>query len=340
MVKKKIALITGVSGQDGAYLAKFLLNKNYKVIGSDRRSARNSQWRLKRLGIDDKIIYEELEMGELFGIDRLFKNYKFDEVYNLAAQSFVGSSFYSPLNTANITGLGVLRVLECIRTLSPKTKFYQASSSEMFGDVLEKIQNENTPFNPQSPYAVAKAFGHFLTLNYRKSYKLFAVSGILFNHESPLRGEEFVTRKIIVGFINILKKKKAFIELGNINAKRDWGYAKEYVEQMWKMLNQKIPRDFVIASGKTYSIKDFVNEVAKNLKMEVKWKGNGFNEKLYMKNNNKIIIKINKKLFRPSEVNYVKGNITKAKKYLNWKPKVTFKKLVEIMVKEELENLK
>ena len=337
---KKIALITGVSGQDGAYLAKFLLNKNYKVIGSDRRSARNSQWRLKRLGIDDKIIYEELEMGELFGIDRLFKNYKFDEVYNLAAQSFVGSSFYSPLNTANITGLGVLRVLECIRTLSPKTKFYQASSSEMFGDVLEKIQNENTPFNPQSPYAAAKAFGHFLTLNYRKSYKLFAVSGILFNHESPLRGEEFVTRKIIVGFINILKKKKAFIELGNINAKRDWGYAKEYVEQMWKMLNQKIPRDFVIASGKTYSIKDFVNEVAKNLKMKVKWKGNGFNEKLYMKNNNKIIIKINKKLFRPSEVNYVKGNITKAKKYLNWKPKVTFKKLVEIMVKEELENLK
>tara|TARA_X000000950_G_scaffold267846_1_gene344707 strand:+ start:1240 stop:2259 length:1020 start_codon:yes stop_codon:yes gene_type:complete len=337
---KKIALITGVSGQDGAYLAKFLLNKNYKVIGSDRRSARNSQWRLKRLGIDDKIIYEELEMGELFGIDRLFKNYKFDEVYNLAAQSFVGSSFYSPLNTANITGLGVLRVLECIRTLSPKTKFYQASSSEMFGDVLEKIQNENTPFNPQSPYAAAKAFGHFLTLNYRKSYKLFAVSGILFNHESPLRGEEFVTRKIIVGFINILKKKKSFIELGNINAKRDWGYAKEYVEQMWKMLNQKIPRDFVIASGKTYSIKDFVNEVAKNLKMKVKWKGNGFNEKLYMKNNNKIIIKINKKLFRPSEVNYVKGNITKAKKYLNWKPKVTFKKLVEIMVKEELENLK
>lgn len=337
---KKIALITGVSGQDGAYLAKFLLNKNYKVIGSDRRSARNSQWRLKRLGIDNKIIYEELEMGELFDIDRLFKNYKFDEVYNLAAQSFVGSSFYSPLNTANITGLGVLRVLECIRTLSPKTKFYQASSSEMFGDVLEKIQNENTPFNPQSPYAAAKAFGHFLTLNYRKSYKLFAVSGILFNHESPLRGEEFVTRKIIIGFINILKKKKAFIELGNINAKRDWGYAKEYVEQMWKMLNQKIPRDFVIASGKTYSIKDFVNEVAKNLKMKVKWKGNGFNEKLYMKNNNKIIIKINKKLFRPSEVNYVKGNITKAKKYLNWKPKVTFKKLVEIMVKEELENLK
>lgn len=340
MAKKKIALITGVSGQDGAYLAKFLLNKNYKVIGSDRRSARNSQWRLKRLGIDNKIIYEELEMGELFDIDRLFKNYKFDEVYNLAAQSFVGSSFYSPLNTANITGLGVLRVLECIRTLSPKTKFYQASSSEMFGDVLEKIQNENTPFNPQSPYAAAKAFGHFLTLNYRKSYKLFAVSGILFNHESPLRGEEFVTRKIIIGFINILKKKKAFIELGNINAKRDWGYAKEYVEQMWKMLNQKIPRDFVIASGKTYSIKDFVNEVAKNLKMKVKWKGNGFNEKLYMKNNNKIIIKINKKLFRPSEVNYVKGNITKAKKYLNWKPKVTFKKLVEIMVKEELENLK
>ena len=336
MAKKKIALITGVSGQDGAYLAKFLLNKNYKVIGSDRRSARNSQWRLKRLGIDNKIIYVELEMGELFDIDRLFKNYKFDEVYNLAAQSFVGSSFYSPLNTANITGLGVLRVLECIRTLSPKTKFYQASSSEMFGDVLEKIQNENTPFNPQSPYAAAKAFGHFLTLNYRKSYKLFAVSGILFNHESPLRGEEFVTRKIIIGFINILKKRKAFIELGNINSKRDWGYAKEYVEAMWKMLQKKSPKDYVISTGKTYSVKEFVNEVANYLNFKTKWVGNDVNAKLLDKKTSKVIVKINKKYFRPAEVNFLKGDSSKARKELKWSPKTNLKKLVKIMVDEEL----
>ena len=236
---KKTALITGISGQDGAYLAEFLLNKNYKIIGTDRRSARSVNWRLRRLNIENKIIFEEMELGEIYEIQRVFKKYKLNEVYNLAAQSFVGTSFRSPINTSNITGLGTLRILETIRSINPKIKFYQASSSEMFGDVLEKKQKESTPLNPQSPYAVAKVFAHYLTQNYRKSYGMYATSGILFNHESPLRGEEFVTRKIIINLIKILKKNINYFELGNLYAKRDWGFAKEYVEAIWKMLQMK-----------------------------------------------------------------------------------------------------
>ena len=338
MGKKKIALITGISGQDGAYLADFLLKKKYKVIGSDRRSARNSQWRLKRLNIDNKIIYEDLELGELYEAERLFKKYQFDEVYNLAAQSFVGTSFSSPINTSNITGLGVLRILECIRNNSPRTKFYQASSSEMFGDVLEKKQNEKTPFNPQSPYAIAKVLGHYSTVNYREAYNLFAVSGILFNHESPFRGEEFVTRKIIIGLINIINQKQKYLELGNIYAKRDWGFAKEYVEIMWKMLQNKKPRDYVVSTGKTYSVKQFIDESTKYLKLKTKWIGKGLNQKLINQDNNKVIIKINKKYFRPSEVNYLRGDSSRAQKELKWKPKTNLKKLVKIMIDEEIKN--
>ena len=231
-MSKKTALITGISGQDGAYLAQFLLSKKYKIIGTDRRSARGNNWRLNRLGILNKIIYEEMELGELYEIQKVFKKYKFDEVYNLAAQSFVATSFNSPINTSNITGLGVLRILETIKSINKKIKFYQASSSEMFGKITEERQNENTSLNPQSPYAISKVFGHYITDNYRKSYNMFAVSGILFNHESPLRGEEFVTRKIILGLVKILKGDLKYLELGNIYAKRDWGYAKEYVQAM------------------------------------------------------------------------------------------------------------
>ncbi len=335
----KTALITGISGQDGAYLANFLLKKKYKVIGSDRRSARSVNWRLARLGIENKITYEEMELGEVYEIQRVFKKYKFDEVYNLAAQSFVATSFRSPLNTANITALGTLRILETIRSINPKIKFYQASSSEMYGDVLKNIQRENTPFNPQSPYAISKLFSHHLTKNYRSSYKLFAVSGILFNHESPLRGEEFVTRKIIKGLVYILKGKIKNLELGNLYAKRDWGYAKEYVEAMWLMLQQKKPEDFVISTGQTYSIKDFINYATNYLKMDTKWVGNGLNEKLINKSNNKIIIKINKKFFRPAEVNFLKGDYKKALKKLSWKPKVRLKELIKIMIDEELKNI-
>ena len=272
---KKTALITGVSGQDGAYLANLLLNKSYKVIGTDRRSARGDNWRLRRFGIEKKIIFEEMEIGEIYEIDRIFKKYKFDEVYNLAAQSFVGTSFNSPLNTANITGLGPLRILESIRSTNPKIKFYQASSSEMFGDILEDRQDEKTPLNPKSPYAIAKVFGHYITQSYRESYNIFAVSGILFNHESPLRGEEFVTRKIILGLVKILNDDLKCLELGNIYAKRDWGFAEEYVEAMWLMLQQKKPEDFVISTGKTHSIKEFINKTTKILNLKTKWVGAG-----------------------------------------------------------------
>ena len=333
---KKTALITGISGQDGAYLAEFLLKKNYKIVGTDRRSARSLNWRLKRLGIESKIIYEEMELGELYEIQRIFKKYKFDEVYNLASQSFVGTSFNSPLYTSNITGLGALRILETIRSTNKKIKFYQASSSEMFGDVLEKKQTETTPLNPQSPYAISKVYAHYLTQNYRKSYGLFTASGILFNHESPLRGEEFVTRKIILGLIKILNNKIKYLELGNLYAKRDWGYAKEYVEVMWKMLQMKEPDDYVISTGITHSIKDFINKATKYLKMKVEWKGRGLKEKLINKVNNKTIIKINPKFFRPAEVNILMGDSSKARKKLKWVPKTNLDQLIKIMVDEEL----
>ncbi len=332
----KTALITGISGQDGAYLAQLLLKKNYKVIGTDRRSARSVNWRLKRLGIENQIIYEEMELSEIYEIHRIFKKYKINEVYNLAAQSFVGTSFNSPLNTANITGLGTLRILETIRSIDKKIKFYQASSSEMFGDVLEKKQKETTPLNPQSPYAVSKVFSHYLTQNYRNSYGIFATSGILFNHESPLRGEEFVTRKIVINLIRILKKESNYFELGNIYAKRDWGYAKEYVEAMWKMLQRKKPKDYVISTGKTYSIKEFINIATKYLKMKVKWTGKGLNERLINTRTNKTIIKINPKYFRPSEVNILIGNYGRARKDLNWKPKTNLTQLIKIMIDEEI----
>ena len=333
---KKIALITGVSGQDGAYLSKLLLEKNYKVVGTDRRSARASNWRLKRLGIENKIIFEEMEISEIYEVDRIFNKYNFDEVYNLAAQSFVGTSFNSPLNTANITGLGVLRILETIKAKNKKIKFYQASSSEMFGDVLENFQSEKTPLNPQSPYAIAKVFGHYMTQNYRESYGMYAVSGILFNHESPLRGEEFVTRKIIIGLIKILKGNLDYLELGNINAKRDWGFAKEYVEAMWLMLQQKKPEDFVVSTGKTYSIKDFINKTVKILNLKTKWTGKGLNEKLLNTSNGKIIVKINPKFFRPAEVNILKGDASKAKKKLKWVPKTNLENLIKIMIDDEI----
>ena len=333
---KKTALITGISGQDGAYLAKFLLDKNYKVIGTDRRSARSVNWRLRRLGIANKIIHEEMELGEIYEIQRVFSKYKLNEVYNLAAQSFVGTSFSSPLNTANITGLGTLRILETIRSINPKIRFYQASSSEMFGDVLEKNQKETTPLNPQSPYAISKVFSHYLTQNYRKSYNLYATSGILFNHESPLRGEEFVTRKIIIGLVRILKNEINSFELGNIYAKRDWGYAKEYVEAMWKMLQMKRPDDYVISTGKTYSIKDFINKATKYLKMNVAWTGKGLDEKLINKDSNKTIIRINPKFFRPAEVNILIGDSKKAQKKLKWKPNTNLDQLIKIMIDDEL----
>ena len=335
----KTALITGISGQDGAYLSKFLLKKKYKIIGLDRRSSRDDRWRLNYLGVEKSITYEYLDLLEISSIERIFDKYKIDEVYNLAAQSFVASSFDVPISTCDVNGLGALRILEVIRNKNKKIKFYQASSSEMFGDVLEIPQNENTAFNPQSPYAISKVFAHYITQNYRTSYGIFACSGILFNHESPLRGEEFVTRKITLGLAKIVSGKINCLYLGNINAKRDWGYAEDYVEAMWKMMQMKKADDYVIAMNKTYSVKDFINEAVKHYNLKIIWKGKGVNERAINLQNNRTIIKINPKFFRPAEVNYLRGNPSKAKKILKWKPKVNFKELVEIMSKAEIKRI-
>ena len=335
----KTALITGISGQDGAYLSKFLLKKKYKIIGLDRRSSRDDRWRLNYLEVEKSITYEYLDLLEISSIERIFDKYKIDEVYNLAAQSFVASSFDVPISTCDVNGLGALRILEVIRNKNKKIKFYQASSSEMFGDVLEIPQNENTAFNPQSPYAISKVFAHYITQNYRTSYGIFACSGILFNHESPLRGEEFVTRKITLGLAKIVSGEINCLYLGNINAKRDWGYAEDYVEAMWKMMQMKKADDYVIAMNKTYSVKDFINEAVKHYNLKIIWKGKGVNERAINLQNNRTIIKINPKFFRPAEVNYLRGNPSKAKKILKWNPKVNFKELVEIMSKAEIKKI-
>ena len=335
---RKTALITGVTGQDGSYLAQFLLGKKYRVIGTVRKKLNSKTWRLKKLKIDNKIILEKMDLEKIEDINMIFYKYKINEVYNLASQSFVNTSFSTPIKTTNITALGVIRILETIKNINPKIKFYQASSSEMYGNTLSNKQSEKTKFDPQSPYAISKLFGHYITKNYRNSYNLYAVSGILFNHESPLRSNEFVTKKIISGLINIINKKKKFIELGNIDSKRDWGYAKEYVVQMWKMLQLKKADDFVIATGKTHSIIELIDIATKYLNLNVKWVGSGLKLRLINNGNNQTIIKINKKFFRPADVNRTKGNIEKAVKILKWKPKITFKKLVRLIIEEELKD--
>jgi GDPmannose 4,6-dehydratase len=337
---KKIALITGGAGQDGSYLAQFLLKKKYKVVVADRRNSRSNNWRHEHLGIVNKLIYEDFDLADFDSIFRLFKKYKFDEVYNLASQSFVKYSFETPISTANVTGLGALRILEVIRILQINTRFYQASSSEMIGNTSSKIQNEKAFFNPRSPYAVAKVFAHHITKNYRDAYGIFACSGILFNHESPLRGEEFVTRKISKTLCQIKFNKKLVLELGNLNSQRDWGFAGDYVEGMWKMLQQKNPRDYVLATGQTYSVKDFINISCKYLDLKIQWIGKGNNETAIDVRNGKTIIKINPIFFRPTEVNFLKGDYSEARKRLKWRPKILFKDLVKLMIREDLKRLK
>ena len=337
---KKLALVTGSTGQDGSYLSKLLLKKNYKVVAADRRSSRDDKNRHKYLKIEDKLIYEDFDLSDINSIIRIFKKYKFDEVYNLAAQSFVAASFNTPISTADVTAIGVLRILETIKNYSHKTKFYQASSSEMFGKVKSKVLNEETPFNPRSPYAVSKLFGHYITKNYRESYNMFCCSGILFNHESPLRGEEFVTRKITKQLCEIKLGRRKFLELGNLYAKRDWGYAEDYVEAMWKMLQQKKPDDYVISTNSVFSVKQFIKECFVHLKINAKWKGKGLKEIAIDKENGKTIIKINSKFYRPAEVDYLRGSFLKAKKIINWRPKTNFKRLVKLMINGDYKKLK
>ncbi len=332
------ALITGISGQDGAYLAEFLIKKKYKIIGTTKSLSRLNKWRLKKLNIEKKITYDQLNLFNKKSIDKIFEKYKFDEIYNFAGHSFVATSFKNALNTSNNTGIGVVRILENIKKKNRKIKFYQATTSEIFGGSKSVYQNEKSSYSPKNPYAISKLFAHLITGNYRDYYNIYAVSGILFNHESPLRGEEFLTRKITKGLINIVNGKQKVIEVGNLDTKRDWGYAKEFVKVMWKMMQLKKPEDFVISYGKAYSVKNFIDLCLKELKIEGKWIGKKEKRKFVTKKN-KTIIKVNPKFIRKKDYKLLIGDSTKAKRILNWRPKTDIKKLIKIMIKEEKASL-
>ncbi len=343
-MKKKIALITGITGQDGSLLAKFLLKKNYIVHGIKRRS---SSFNTQR--IDD--IYQDLhkpnvklflhygDLTDFPSILNIINKIKPDEIYNLAAQSHVKVSFETPEYTANADALGALRILEAIRILKlkKKIKFYQASTSEMYG-TYPPPQNENTPMHPASPYGAAKLYAHWITKNYRKSYNIFAATGILFNHEGPSRGETFVSRKITMAIANIIKNKQKILYLGNLDAYRDWGDARDYVKAMWKILQYKNPDDFVIATGKSHSVRKFVEIAFSLVGIKIHWKGKGLKEIGYEKKTNKTFIKIDKKYFRPQEVDNLRGNFNKAKKLLKWKPEIKFKDMIKEMIERDLKN--
>ena len=343
-MKKKIALIFGVTGQDGAYLSKFLLKKNYKVFGVKRRSSIINTQRIddiyKDINLKSDFTLSYGDLTDSSSILKLIKKIKPNEIYNLAAQSHVQVSFEVPEYSADVNGLGTLRILEAIKNLNleKKIKFYQAGTSEMFGRTKEKFQSEKTSFYPASPYGVSKTFAHWITINYREAYKIYACNGILFNHESPIRGETFVTKKIIQGLMRIKNGNQNKLFLGNLYSKRDWGHARDYVEAMWKMMQQKKPDDYVISTGKTITIKDFVNKVVKKIGFKIKWLGKGIGEKAINVENNKIIIECRKRYVRPVEVDYLKGNAQKAKKILKWFPKTSIDELIDEMIQHELEN--
>ncbi len=342
-MKKKKALITGITGQDGSYLAELLLEKGYEVHGIIRRSSSFNTGRIDHLYTDPhtngiRFFLHHGDLSDSSNISRLLQEIKPDEIYNLGAQSHVRVSFDTPEYTADVDGIGTLRVLDAIRDAKIKTKFYQASSSELYGKVQEIPQKETTPFYPRSPYACAKLYAFWITKNYRESYSMFACNGILFNHESPRRGETFVTKKITKGLAQIVSGKMDCLYLGNLDAKRDWGYAKDYVEGMWMMLQQKQPDDFVLATGETHSVREFIEECAKLLKIDLQWKGKGLKEVGIDKKTKKIIIKIDPRYFRPAEVDLLLGDPLKAKKKLGWKPKTTFKQLVKIMLEEDMKT--
>lgn len=340
---KKVALITGITGQDGAYLAEFLLDKGYIVHGVKRRSSLFNTDRIDHLykDIHEKEVNLFLHHGDLTdatNLIRIIQQTQPDEIYNLAAMSHVAVSFDTPEYTANADGIGTLRILEAIRILGleKKTKFYQASTSELYGEVQETPQTEKTPFYPRSPYAVAKLYAYWITVNYREAYGIYACNGILFNHESPVRGETFVTRKITRALARINLGLQDCLYLGNLDALRDWGHAKDYVEMQWLMLQQEVPEDFVIATGVQYSVRDFVNVAAKELNMEITWQGTGAEEKGYWQD--KCIVQVDARYFRPTEVETLLGDPTKAKQKLGWVPKTTFHELVAEMVREDYKS--
>ena len=336
----KKAIITGVGGQDGAYLARYLIDIGYEVYGGYRRAVSPNFWRLNELGILNEPNFHlvEFELTDPFNILSVVNEIRPEEIYNLAAQSFVGVSFKEPFHTANATGIGALNILEAIKTVDKSIKFYQASTSEMFGKVQAVPQSETTPFYPRSPYGVAKLYAHFITVNYQESYDIFASSGILFNHESPLRGLEFVTRKITNTAAKIALKKAKTLELGNLDAKRDWGYAKEYVEGMHAMLQAKTPDTFVLATGVTTTVRDFVKLSFEALDIGIKFEGEGINE-VGLNDKGDVIVKINPAFFRPAEVDLLIGDASKAKQKLGWSAKTDLKELCDMMIKADLRRI-
>ncbi|MBP0484481.1 GDP-mannose 4,6-dehydratase [Sagittula salina] len=335
----KKAFITGITGQDGAYLAKLLLEKGYEVHGGVRRISHPETTRLDLLGITRDIHLHEFDLGEPNSIFRTIRALMPDEFYNLAAQSFVGASWELPIYTADVDGMAVVRILDALRTVSPETRFYQASTSEMFGLVQEVPQRETTRLYPRSPYGVAKVYGHYITMNYRESFDMHASSGILFNHESPLRGKEFVTRKITLGLADIARGGNAAVELGNMDAKRDWGFAGDYVEGMWRMLQQEEPDDYVLATGVTTTIRDFFTYAAEALGMSLDWQGEAEAETATDRKTGRVVMKVNPKFYRPAEVDLLIGDATKARNALGWTPQVDVQQLAQMMARADYDAL-
>ncbi|MDU4056212.1 MAG: GDP-mannose 4,6-dehydratase [Pseudomonas oryzihabitans] len=338
----KIAIVTGITGQDGAYLAELLLGKGYVVYGTYRRTSSVNFWRIEHVGIENhpNLHLVEHDLTDLSASIRLLQSTQAREVYNLAAQSFVGVSFDQPITTAEITGIGPVNLLEAIRIVDTSIKYYQASTSEMFGLVQAVPQSEDTPFYPRSPYGVAKLYAHWMTVNYRESYGLFASSGILFNHESPLRGKEFVTRKITDAVARIHLGVQDVLELGNLDAKRDWGFAKEYVEGMWLMLQAKEPDTFVLATNRTETVRDFVSMAFKAVDIKIEWRGKEEQEQGFDAKTGKLLVKVNPKFYRPAEVDLLIGDATRAHQMLGWKADTTLEQLCQLMVDADLERVK
>ena len=333
------AFVTGITGQDGAYLSRLLLDKGYEVHGGVRRISQVETTRLDRVGTTRDVHLHEFDLTEPNNIFRTIRNLDIDEFYNLAAQSFVGASWEMPVYTAQVDGLAVAHILDTIRTVSPETRFYQASTSEMFGLVQEVPQRETTRLYPRSPYGVAKVYGHHITVNFRESFGLHASSGILFNHESPLRGKEFVTRKITLALAKLARGGSDPVVLGNLDAQRDWGFAGDYVEGMWRMLQQDAADDYVLATGVTTPIRDFVDYAATALGMDLAWDGAGVDETATDRKSGKRVVEISKKFFRPAEVDLLIGDPAKAREKLGWEPKVTVRDLAEMMAKADYDDL-
>jgi GDPmannose 4,6-dehydratase len=337
---RRTALVTGISGQDGAYLAKLLLEKGYRVVGAARRNSNGQLPRLVELGIAREVETQYFELAELTHILRLLERVKPDEIYNLAAQSFVGVSWEQPLYTIDVGGVGVMRLLEGVRATCPSARFYQASTSEMFGKAQQVPQDEKTPFYPRSPYGIAKVFAHWAAVNYRESFGIHAASGILFNHESPLRGAEFVTRKITLGLARILAGKQEVLELGNLDSRRDWGYAGDYVEGMWRMLQQPEPEDYVLATGETRTIREFIEYACEAGDVRIVWQGEGNDEIGLDAKTSKALVRVNPAFVRPAEVDHLVGNPAKARSKLGWSPKVGVRELAHMMFEADARRVR